>query len=144
VKAWVDEAVSAGARLLLGSGVEGTLLKPTVLADVTPAMKVFCKEVFGPVVGITRFRTLDEAVELANATEYGLQAGVFTASIHTAFEVARRLQFGGMLINDAPTYRTDQMPYGGMKASGNTREGPHYAIREMTVEKLVVLNGVSL
>jgi acyl-CoA reductase-like NAD-dependent aldehyde dehydrogenase len=83
-------------------------------------------------------------VELANATEYGLQAGVFTASIHTAFEVARRLQFGGVLINDAPTYRTDQMPYGGVKASGNTREGPHYAIREMTVEKLVVLNGVSL
>jgi acyl-CoA reductase-like NAD-dependent aldehyde dehydrogenase len=144
VKAWVDEAVSAGARLLLGSGVEGTILKPTVLADVTPQMKVFCKEVFGPVVGITRFRTLDEAVELANATEYGLQAGVFTASIHTAFEVARRLQFGGVLINDAPTYRTDQMPYGGVKASGNTREGPHYAIREMTVEKLVVLNGVSL
>ncbi len=144
VKAWVDEAVSAGARLLLGGEVEGTILKPTVLADVTPQMKVFRQEVFGPVVGITRFRTLDEAVELANATEYGLQAGVFTASIHTAFEIVRRLRFGGVLINEAPTYRTDQMPYGGVKASGNTREGPHYAIREMTVEKLVVLSGVSL
>ncbi len=144
MKAWVDEAVSAGARLILGGEVEGTILKPTVLADVTPQMKVFCQEVFGPVVGITRFRTLDEAVELANATEYGLQAGVFTASIHIAFEIVRRLRFGGVLINEAPTYRTDQMPYGGVKASGNTREGPHYAIREMTVEKLVVLNGVSL
>ncbi|GIV18133.1 MAG: aldehyde dehydrogenase [Armatimonadota bacterium] len=143
VKAWIDEAVSAGARLLTGGKIEGTLLQPTVLADVTPEMKVFCKEVFGPVVGITRFRTLDEAVELANATEYGLQAGVFTASIHTAFEMAKRLHFGGVLINEAPTYRTDQMPYGGVKASGNTREGPHYAVREMTVEKLVVLNNVS-
>ena len=144
VKAWVDEAVSSGARLLLGGEVEGAILKPTVLADVTPEMKVFCREVFGPVVGITRFRTLDEAVEVANATEYGLQAGVFTASIATAFEMVRRLRFGGVLINEAPTYRTDQMPYGGLKASGNTREGPHYAVREMTVEKLVVLNGVGL
>jgi acyl-CoA reductase-like NAD-dependent aldehyde dehydrogenase len=144
VKAWIDEAVSAGARLLIGGEREGTLLQPTVLADVTPEMKVFCQEVFGPVVGITRFHTLDEAVELANATEYGLQAGVFTASIPTAFEMARRLHFGGVLVNEAPTYRTDQMPYGGVKASGNTREGPHYAVREMTVEKLVVLNGVPL
>lgn len=139
VKAWIDEAASAGARLLLGGKVEGTLLMPTVLADVTPDMKVFHREVFGPVVGLTRFRTLEEAVELANATEYGLQAGVFTASIHVALEMAKRLRFGGVLINEAPTYRTDQMPYGGVKASGNTREGPHYAIREMTVEKLVVI-----
>lgn len=144
VKAWIDEAVSAGARLLIGGKVEGTLLQPTVLADVTPQMKVFCKEVFGPVVGLTRFKSLDEAVDLANATEYGLQAGVFTASIHTAFEMAKRLRFGGVLINEAPTYRTDQMPYGGVKSSGNTREGPHYAVREMTVEKLVILHGVSL
>lgn len=139
VKAWIDEAVSAGARLLLGGKVEGTLLVPTVLADVTPDMKVFYREVFGPVVGLTRFRTLEEAVELANATEYGLQAGVFTASISIALEMAKRLRFGGVLINEAPTYRTDQMPYGGVKASGNTREGPHYAVREMTVEKLVVI-----
>ncbi|GBC95291.1 Sulfoacetaldehyde dehydrogenase [bacterium HR16] len=144
VKAWIDEAVSAGARLLVGGEVEGTLLQPTVLADVTPEMKVFCREVFGPVVGITRFKSIDEAVDLANATEYGLQAGVFTASIHNAFEMAKRLRFGGVLINEAPTYRTDQMPYGGVKASGNTREGPHYAVREMTVEKLVILNGVNL
>jgi len=144
VKAWIDEAVTAGARLLCGGEVEGTILKPTLLADVTPEMKVFCKEVFGPVVGISRFRTFDEAITLANATEYGLQAGVFTASIHTAFETARRLQFGGVLINEAPTFRTDQMPYGGVKASGNTREGPHYAVREMTVERLVIVNGVGL
>ncbi len=144
VKAWIDEAVSAGARLLCGGEVEGTILKPTVLADVTPEMKVFCREVFGPVVGITRFRTLDEAVELANGTEYGLQAGVFTASIQTAFEMAKRLQFGGVLINEAPTFRTDQMPYGGVKSSGNTREGPHYAVREMTIEKLVIFHDVEL
>lgn len=144
VKAWIDEAVSAGARLLCGGKVQDNLLLPTVLADVTPPMKVFCREVFGPVVGITRFQTLDEAVELANATEYGLQAGVFTASLHIAFEMAKRLHFGGILINEAPTYRSDQMPYGGVKASGNTREGPHYAVREMTVEKLVVVNNVQL
>jgi acyl-CoA reductase-like NAD-dependent aldehyde dehydrogenase len=144
VKTWIDEAVSAGARLLVGGEIEGTLLKPTVLAEVTPEMKVFRKEVFGPVVGITRFQNLEEAVELANATEYGLQAGVFTGSIHTAFEMAKRLHFGGVLINEAPTYRTDQMPYGGVKCSGNTREGPHYAVREMTVEKLVILSGVNL
>lgn len=144
VKMWIDEAVSAGARLLVGGEIEGTLLKPTVLAEVTPEMKVFRKEVFGPVVGITRFQNLEEAVELANATEYGLQAGVFTGSIHTAFEMAKRLHFGGVLINEAPTYRTDQMPYGGVKCSGNTREGPHYAVREMTVEKLVILSGVNL
>ncbi|MGC8785611.1 MAG: aldehyde dehydrogenase family protein [Armatimonadota bacterium] len=144
VKAWIDEAVSAGARLLVGGEVEGTLLQPTVLADVTPEMKVFYREVFGPVVGMACFKSLDEAADLANATEYGLQAGVFTASIHTAFEMAKRLRFGGVLINEAPTYRTDQMPYGGVKASGNTREGPHYAVREMTVEKLVILNGVNL
>lgn len=144
VKAWIDEAVSAGARLLCGGKVQDNLLLPTVLADVTPPMKVFCREVFGPVVGITRFQTLDEAVELANATEYGLQAGVFTASLHIAFQMAKRLHFGGVLINEAPTYRSDQMPYGGVKASGNTREGPHYAVREMTVEKLVVVNNVQL
>ncbi|MCS6830033.1 MAG: aldehyde dehydrogenase family protein [bacterium] len=144
VKAWIDEAVSAGARLLTGGNIEGTLLYPTVLADVTPEMKVFRKEVFGPVVSITRFADIDEAVYLANATEYGLQAGVFTASIRTAFEIAKRLRFGGVLINEAPTYRADQMPYGGVKGSGNTREGPHYAVREMTVEKLIVLNGVDL
>lgn len=144
VKAWIDEAVGAGARLLCGGEVQGNLLLPTVLADVTPQMKVFCQEVFGPVVGITRFRMLDEAAELANATEYGLQAGVFTASLHTAFEMVRRLRFGGVLVNEAPTFRADQMPYGGVKSSGNTREGPHYAVREMTVEKLVVLHGVNL
>lgn len=143
VKAWIEEAKASGARVLYGGEVSGNLLLPTVLADVTPQMKVFSEEVFGPVVGLTRFRTLDEAVELANVTDYGLQAGVFTSSIHTAFEMAKRLRFGGVLINEAPTFRTDQMPYGGVKGSGNTREGPRYAVQEMTVVKLVVLNSVS-
>jgi len=107
--------------------------------NAAPTDKVQCEEVFGPVVTLTRVASLDEAIEQANATRYGLQAAIFTDDIQPALEAAKRLEFGGVTINEAPTFRADQMPYGGVKDSGNTREGPHYAVREMTEERLVVV-----
>jgi len=95
---------------------------------------------FGSVVTLTRVGSLDEAIGLANSTRYGLQAGIFTTNIHSALEAARHLEFGGVIVNEAPTFRADQMPYGGVKASGNTREGPAYAVRELTEERLVVID----
>ena len=98
-----------------------------------------CEEVFGPVCTLAAVRSLDEAIELANSTRYGLQAGIFTGAIDAALEAAERLDFGGVTVNEAPTFRADQMPYGGVKDSGNTREGPHYAVRELTEQRLVVI-----
>ena len=98
-----------------------------------------CEEVFGPVVTLTRTRSLDEAIEHANSTRYGLQAGIFTSDLGAALRAAQELEFGGVTINEVPTFRTDQMPYGGVKASGNTREGPAYAVRELTEERVVVI-----
>ncbi len=137
---WLDEAKSGGAELLTGGELEGELLRPTVVANAGPDLKVSCEEVFGPVVTVNAYDTLDEAIELANGTKYGLQGGIFTASLDAAFEAARRLEFGGITVNEAPTFRADQMPYGGVKDSGNTREGPAYAVREFTEPRLVVLN----
>jgi acyl-CoA reductase-like NAD-dependent aldehyde dehydrogenase len=136
---WIAEARSSGARVVVGGGLEGELIQPTLLAEAPPDVKVSCEEVFGPVVVVNPYDTLDEAIQLANSTRYGLQAGVFTRRIDTALRAARELEFGGVTINEAPTFRADQMPYGGVKASGNTREGPPYAVREMTEERLVVL-----
>ena len=98
-----------------------------------------CEEVFGPVCTVTAYDTLDEAIELANGTRYGLQAGIFTRDLKRALAAAARLEFGGVTVNEAPTFRADQMPYGGVKDSGNTREGPAYAVRELTEDRLVVL-----
>jgi acyl-CoA reductase-like NAD-dependent aldehyde dehydrogenase len=141
VLAWIDEARSAGAEALAGGDTNGEgLIRPTVLANVSPEMKVSCREVFGPVVTVTPYDSLDEAVALANGTEFGLQAGIFTESLETALRTAAQLEFGGVTVNEAPTFRADQMPYGGVKASGNTREGPRYAVREMTEERLVVIS----
>src|SRR5207248_10464842 len=114
-------------------------LRPTVLAEVGDDQKVSCEEVFGPVVVVNPVDSIDEAIERANGTRFGLQAGIFTASLDTALNAADRLEFGGVLVNEAPTFRSDQMPYGGVKASGNTKEGPAYAVREMTEERLVVI-----
>jgi acyl-CoA reductase-like NAD-dependent aldehyde dehydrogenase len=102
-------------------------------------MKVCRREVFGPVVGIQTYTEVEEALRLANDTVYGLQAAAFTSNLGTALRVARQLEFGGVLVNEVPTWRADQMPYGGVKESGNTREGPAYAVREMTEERLIVL-----
>jgi acyl-CoA reductase-like NAD-dependent aldehyde dehydrogenase len=137
---WIEEARSGGATVLTGGEVVDGLLRPTVLADVTPEMKVSCLEVFGPLCTVTPYDSPDEAFALANGTEYGLQAGIFTGSIKTAMAAAAALDFGGVTVNEAPTFRADQMPYGGVKASGNTKEGPHYAVREMTDERLVVIS----
>jgi len=106
---------------------------------VTPQMKVSCLEVFGPLCTVTPYDTVDEAFALANGTEYGLQAGIFTGNVKTAMAAGSALEFGAVLVNEAPTFRADQMPYGGVKASGNTKEGPHYSVREMTEERLVVI-----
>ena len=139
VHQWIEEARVAGARILAGGTIENDLLQPTVIADAGPELKVSCEEVFGPVVTVNAYDTLDEAIGLANGTRYGLQAGIFTARLDTALRASRELEFGGVVVNEAPTFRADQMPYGGGKDSGNTREGPAWAVREFTEERLVVI-----
>ncbi|HEX9992819.1 MAG TPA: aldehyde dehydrogenase family protein [Acidimicrobiales bacterium] len=141
VQAWIDEAVGAGAKVRAGGEVRDGMLVPTVLTDVTADMKVCRKEIFGPVVAVQTYRRFDDALALANDTDYGLQAAVFTANLSTALRAARELDYGGVLVNEVPTWRADQMPYGGVRDSGNTREGPAYAVREMTETRLVVLDG---
>ncbi len=143
VKDWVDEAVAAGAELLTGGELvdEGRCLAPTILANPPHQTKVWCEEVFGPVATVDRYRDFGEALRLANDSRFGLQAGVFTGDIGRALEAAATLEFGGVLVNEVPTFRADQMPYGGVKDSGNTREGPAYAILELTEERLVSLQG---
>jgi acyl-CoA reductase-like NAD-dependent aldehyde dehydrogenase len=137
---WIEEARKAGAEILAGGELDGELIRPTVIANSAPEMKVSCEEVFGPVVTVNAYDSLDEALELANGTKYGLQAGIFTTSLQTALRAAQELEFGGVTVNEAPTFRADQMPYGGVKASGNTREGPAYSVREFTEERVVVLD----
>jgi acyl-CoA reductase-like NAD-dependent aldehyde dehydrogenase len=141
IAGWVNEAVASGAKLLTG-GVVGDdgVLRPALLDEVSLDMAVACHEVFGPVVAVARVSGLDEAIEKANGTEYGLQAGVFTQDITKAMRAARELEFGGVTLNEAPTFRADQMPYGGVKESGNTREGPKFAVAEMTEPRMVVIN----
>jgi len=135
---WIEEAKASGAQLLAG-GLEGELIRPTVLAGVADDQKVSCEEVFGPVVLVNPVDSVDEAIARANGTRFGLQAGIFTTSIDSALRAADELEFGGVTVNEAPTFRSDQMPYGGIKDSGNTREGPAWAVREMTEERLVVI-----
>jgi len=139
VVSWIEEAERRGARILTGGSLDGELLRPTVVADVPADAKVVREEVFGPLCTVTPYDVLDEAIALANGTRYGLQAGIFTRDVKAALRAAQQLDFGGVTVNEAPTFRADQMPYGGVKDSGNTREGPAYAVREMTEERLVVL-----
>jgi acyl-CoA reductase-like NAD-dependent aldehyde dehydrogenase len=139
VLAWIEEARAGGAEILAGGDLDGELVRPTVIANAAPDLNVSCQEVFGPVCTVNAYDTLEEALELANGTRYGLQAGIFTSNVKTALAAAQRLEFGGVTVNEAPTFRSDQMPYGGVKDSGNTREGPAYAVRELTEERLVVL-----
>jgi acyl-CoA reductase-like NAD-dependent aldehyde dehydrogenase len=142
VKEWIDEAAEGGAEILTGGELtdEDRCLEPTVIREPWREAKVWCQEVFGPVATLNVFSSFEEAIEMANDARYGLQAGIFTRSLNRALAAGRRLEFGGVLVNEAPTFRADQMPYGGVKASGNTREGPHYAVREMTEERLIVVN----
>lgn len=140
VESWIREATEGGARVLCGGGRTGAVLEPTVLADVAPEMKVSCQEAFAPVLTVDKFSEFSDAVERVNASAYGLQAGVFTNSASDMFYAYRELEVGGVVINDASSFRVDHMPYGGVKESGIGREGVRYAIEEMTEMKLLSLN----
>ena len=137
---WLAKATDAGAELVTGGELnEDGTLAPAIVVGAPPSASLWCEEVFGPVVAVKVVDSIDQAIEEANESRYGLQAGVFTGSLRTALEAARRLQYGGVLINEIPTFRTDQQPYGGVKDSGNTREGPAYAVRELSEERLITL-----
>ena len=140
VESWVAQASSAGARVLTGGNRHGAQYDPTVLVDVDPSMKVVCEEVFGPVITVQRYDDLALVLAAVSADQYGLQCGIFTKSLPIAFQAIRGLRVGGVIINGSSTWRTDQLAYGGVKASGIGREGPRYAIRDMTDERLVVFN----
>jgi len=141
VKSWVDEAVSQGGQIVTGGQLDDNgVLVPTIIAGAKPEMQICVKEVFGPVVAIQSVDSVDEGLKLANDTAYGLQAAIFTRDISTAFEAIRTLDFGGVLVNEVPTWRADQMPYGGLRDSGNTREGPAYSVSEMTETRLVIID----
>ncbi|MFC0555288.1 aldehyde dehydrogenase family protein [Planotetraspora thailandica] len=144
VESWVGEAVAAGARILAGGTRDGATFAPTVLAGVPADAKVVCEEVFGPVMVIQRAASVDEAFAAVNDSKYGLQAGVFTRSLEAAFKANRELEVGGVIVGDVPSYRADQMPYGGVKESGVGREGLHSAMEDLTYEKVMVLTGLSL
>jgi acyl-CoA reductase-like NAD-dependent aldehyde dehydrogenase len=143
VKEWVDEAVSAGGELLTGGELvdDGRCLAPTVISNPPHQAKVWCEEIFGPVATVERYTDFDEALRLANDSKYGLQAGVFTRDMGRGLQAASTLEFGGVLINEVPTFRADQQPYGGVKDSGNTREGPAFAVQELTEERFITLQG---
>lgn len=137
---WVNEAVEQGAEIVVGGSIDNGVFMPTILTNVSPTLKVSCQEVFAPIVIVNRISSIEEGIAAINDSNYGLQAGIFTNDIQTAFTASKRLEVGGVMINDIPTYRVDQMPYGGVKESGTGKEGLKYAIHEMTETKLVVWN----
>jgi acyl-CoA reductase-like NAD-dependent aldehyde dehydrogenase len=137
---WIDEAKQRGGKLVTGGKTEGNFLYPTVLAEVPEYAKLIKEEAFAPLVVVNRFKDLDDAVAKVNATQYGLQAGVFTSDMKTGIECAERIDCGGVLINEIPNFRVDLMPYGGMKYSGMGREGPKFAVEEMTELKLIIFD----
>ncbi|MFF0306570.1 aldehyde dehydrogenase family protein [Streptosporangium sp. NPDC004379] len=143
VESWVKEAVAAGARLLTGGTRDGATVAPTVLADVPGDTRLGCEEVFGPVMTVQTVSGVDEAFAAVNDSRYGLQAGVFTRDLGIAFRANRELEVGGVIIGDVPSYRADQMPYGGVKDSGVGREGVRSAMEDLTYEKVMVLTGLS-
>ena len=140
IESWIQEAVTAGAKVELGGKRHGSMMEATVLTDVKSQMKVSQEEAFGPLVNVTSYHTFAEAIDALNDSPYGLQAGVFTRDINKAFQAYANIEAGAVLINEIPTFRADQMPYGGVKNSGVGREGVRYAIEEMTEPKLLVLN----
>lgn len=142
VEEWIHEAVEGGARLLCGGERTGTMVAPTVVADVDPRMRISCQELFGPAVAVTRAGGIDEAVALANDTSYGLSAAIFTQNLSWAMKFARQVDSGNIHVNWGPQWRADLMPYGGLKQSGMGKEGPKYAVEEMTEVKMVVIHGV--
>jgi acyl-CoA reductase-like NAD-dependent aldehyde dehydrogenase len=137
---WIEEAVTRGARILTGGNRDKTLLEPAVLENVPADARISCEEVFAPVVVLDKYKTFEEAINKANDSVFGLQAGVFTRDIEKAFRAFHELDVGGVIVNDVPTYRVDHMPYGGVKDSGTGREGPRYAIEDYTEPRLLVIN----
>ena len=138
VNEWITEAVSGGARTVVGGEYEGAMHQPTIVADVKPEMRISCDELFGPAVAVTPFSDIDEAIDMANDSNYGLSAGIFTQNVDWAMQFARRVHSGNLMINSGPQWRADLMPYGGVKESGMGKEGPRYAVEEMTELKMVV------
>jgi succinate-semialdehyde dehydrogenase/glutarate-semialdehyde dehydrogenase len=139
-ESWIAEAVAAGARVVEGGRRRGALLQPTILVNTTPQMRVICEEVFAPVVSVIPFHSLDEAIDELNATPFGIAAGLFTQDVTAAMVAARRLHVGTVHINEPSSSRVDMMPFGGVKESGLGREGPKYAMHEMTEERLVTIS----
>jgi acyl-CoA reductase-like NAD-dependent aldehyde dehydrogenase len=137
IEKWIEEAVAGGAKVVTGGKRTHATVSPAILTDVPATCQISCQEAFGPVVAVYPYDHLESAIEQANATPYGLQAGIFTPDLQRAFQAARKLEVGGVMINDIPMYRADHMPYGGVKGSGIGREGPRYAIEEMTELKLI-------
>jgi succinate-semialdehyde dehydrogenase/glutarate-semialdehyde dehydrogenase len=140
VDAWIEEAVSKGAKRLAGGPRQGAVVPPALLTDIGADMRVGCCEIFGPVVCLAPFATLDEAIDRVNATPFGLATGIFTNRLLDALQAARRLEVGGVHINETSSSRVDMMPYGGSKDSGFGREGPRYAVHEMTEERIVTIS----
>ncbi|NBW68237.1 MAG: aldehyde dehydrogenase family protein [Betaproteobacteria bacterium] len=142
IENWINEAVAAGAHRLVGGPRVGSVIPPTLLSQISPEMKVGCNEIFGPVVAIIPFCDMDEAIQRVNATPYGLATGIFTNRLKDAFNAAQKLEVGGVHINETSSSRVDLMPYGGSKDSGFGREGPRYAVHEMTEERILTLTTV--
>jgi acyl-CoA reductase-like NAD-dependent aldehyde dehydrogenase len=140
IEQWIHEAEQGGATIVTGGKREGTILRPTIMANGHPKLSLSCNEAFGPVVLVNSYKNWDEAIELINDSDYGLQAGVYTTSVHKAFDAFERLEVGGVIINDIPTFRVDQMPYGGVKNSGIGKEGIKYSTEEMTELKFVAFH----
>jgi acyl-CoA reductase-like NAD-dependent aldehyde dehydrogenase len=142
VMTMIDEAVAEGAKILAGGGRNGLVIQPTLLENVPIGASLSCEEVFGPVLTLTPFDTLDEAIGKVNASQYGIHAGIFTDSIRIAEQAFRELEVGGVIVNDYPTLRFDNMPYGGVKRSGFGREGVRYAMDEMTEAKTMLVRSL--
>ncbi len=140
VEEWVSEAVATGARIVVGGQRQGAIYAPTVVADVKPEMRISCDELFGPAVAVTPVANIEEAIHLANDSIYGLAAGIFTLNLEWAMKFAREVHSGNLHINYGPQWRADLMPYGGLKESGFGKEGPRYAVEEMTELKMVVFH----
>jgi aldehyde dehydrogenase (NAD+) len=144
VESWIDEAVRGGAKVLTGGRRDGAFVEPTVITEVASSAQLVCGEVFGPVIVLSKFDTVAEAFAQVNDSDFGLQAGVFTHSLETAFSAHANLDVGGVIIGDVPAFRSDQMPYGGVKASGVGKEGVRFAMEDLTHERILVLSGIEI
>ncbi|HMQ39514.1 MAG TPA: aldehyde dehydrogenase family protein, partial [Micropruina sp.] len=144
ITGWIAEATGAGATLLTGGGREGTQVEPALLTDVPASVALASQEAFAPVLTVARYGDLDEGFRLVNSSRYGLQAGIFTNRLDVAFRAHRELVVGGVIVGDVPSFRADQMPYGGWKASGTGREGVASAMVDLTDDRILVLTGLAL